>query len=374
MTKTIEVILIILFACAFAALVWRQNIKELQLEQQKEVTDVIRTTIEHVSQKGNLLPELVFINVDSTEKQGLRDSLMSQITTVLTNKYIDEGNLVVDDLSLKPFFVLPNSPDSSGNYILTDNQINELKSHIYYLTKQVETEVDRAKIEVGRDIDRLNIWVSIWIGVIGFLGIFIPIILNIDISRRASEAKEEANKAKSDSEKAQKKSTEAFKKITDAQPQIDKIDNLEEEVKDAVYKSSEAITKAEIAKTDTVQVKRNLSVILAINKLKDFNPQTLVQLDRENVLPFYIGMLESILKELKVSSEHYNSDLTKNWLGQIAIYNQNISLYRFINPEQTKLLNEFAELISNALDNYDRHKFDQIVNGLEGLIVNLKKE
>src|SRR5690606_16809805 len=228
---------------------------------------------------------------------------------------------------------------------------------------------------------RLNMWVSIWIGVIGFLGIFIPIILNIDVSKRVSEAKEEAGKAKaesekakSDSEKASNEANEALKKINGAQTQIDKIEGIEETVKDAVSKSNTAHEKAETAIKDTVEVKRNLSVILAINRLKEFSPQTLIQLDKENVLPYYIGMLKAILRELQGNAEHFDSELMKNWLGQVAINNQNISLYRFINPEQTRLLNEYAELITNALDNYDRQRFDQIVTGLENLITNLSTE
>ena len=354
--------------------IWKYNIDALQLEQQKEVTDIIKTTIEHEAQKGELMPELVFINADSSRKQELTDSLISQITNVLTEKYLHNRELSVDDIALKPFFILPNKPDSSGNYILTENQLDELKAHIDFFTKRVEIEVDRTKEEVGRDIDRLNTWVSIWIGVIGFLGIFIPIVLNIDVSKRASEAKEEAGKAKADSEQAAKEAKEALEKIIGAQPQIDKIDSLEEKVKEAVKKSDTAHQKAETAISDTIEVKRNLSVILAINRLKEFSPQTLIQLNKDNVLPYYIGMLKAILTELKDNAEHFDNELMKNWLGQVAINNQNISLYRFINPEQTRLLNEYAELITNSLDNYDQQQFNQIVTGLENLITNLSTE
>jgi len=378
MRVVFKILLVALTLFAIGVLVWRHNIEELQLEQQKEVTDIIKTTIRFEAQKGEFLPELVFINLDSSRKQELTDSLLSQINTALTEKYLNNRELSVDDITLKPFFILQNKPDSSGNYILTESQLNELKAHIDFLTKKVEIEVDRTKEEVGRDIDRLNTWVTIWIGVIGFLGIFIPIVLNIDVSNRASEAKEEAGKAKEeagkakahsetakrDSNKASEQANEALEKINNAQTQIDKIEGLEERVKNAVE-------KAETAISDTVEVKRNLSVILAINRLKEFSPQTLIQLNKDNALLYYIGMLKEILKELKDNAEHFDNELMKNWLGQVAINNQNISLYRFINPEQTRLLNEYAELITNALDNYDRQRYDQIVKGLEELIVSL---
>jgi len=376
----------ILGKCLLAALgssiiglcIWQSYINSLLSEQQKEVTEIIKTTIEHEAQKGKLLPELVFINADSTRKQELTDSLLSQITTILTEKYLHDRKLSVDDISLKSFFVLPNKPDNFGNYILTENQLNGLKAHIDFLTKQIEKEVDRTKEEVGRDIDRLNTWVSIWIGVIGFLGIFIPIVLNIDVSKRASEAKEESGKAisesekaKIDSEQASKEANEALGKINGAQSQIDKIDGLEEKAENANRKSDTAIKKAETALSDTVEVKGNLSVILAINRLKEFSPQTLIQLNKDNVVQYFTSVLQAILKELKANEENFDSELMKNWLGQVAINSQNISLYRFINPEQTRLLNDYAELITNALDNYSRQQFEQIVEGLEELIINL---
>ncbi|WP_139327689.1 hypothetical protein [Zobellia uliginosa] len=357
--------------CAIGVLVWRNNVNELQLQQQKEVTEIIETSIENEVQNGSLLPEVVFISADSSRKQELTDSLLKQITTVLTDKYLYNRELSIDEITLKPFFILPNKPDSSGNYILTEKQLNELKAHIDFLTKQVEKEVDRTKEEVGRDIDRLNTWVSIWIGVIGFLGIFIPIVLNLDVSKRASEAKAYSEMAKSDANKASERANKALDIINNAQPQIDKIDGLEEKVTNADSKSKSAFSKAETAITDTIEVKRNLSVIIAINKLKEFGPQTLIRLNKDQALPYYVNMLKEILIEMKNNAEHFENELMKNWLEQIAINNQSLSLYRFINPEQTRLLNNYAVLVINSLENYNRQKYDQIVNGLEELIANL---
>lgn len=373
-----KILLVALSLCAIGVLVWRNNVNELQLQQQKEVTEIIKISIENEVQNGSLLPQVVFISADSSKKQELTDSLLKQITTVLTDKYLYDRELSIDEITLNPFFVLSNKPDSSGNYILTEKQLNELKAHIDFLTKQVEKEVDRTKEEVGRDIDRLNTWVSIWIGVIGFLGIFIPIVLNLDVSKRVSESKEEAGKAKADSEtaksdanKASEQANKALTKINSAQPQIDKINGLEEKVTNAAKISNSAISKAETAITDTIEVKRNLSVIIAINKLKEFGPRTLIRLNKDQALPYYVNMLKAILIEMENNAEHFDNELMKDWLEQIAINNQSLSLYRFINPEQTRLLNNYAELVIKSLDNYNRQQYDQIVNGLEELIANL---
>src|SRR5690606_15773542 len=94
--------------------IWQSYINSLQSEQQKKVTDIIKNTIELEAQKDVLLPELVFINADSTRKLEVTDSLLSQITIFLSEKYLDNRELSVDDITLKPFFILPNKPDSSG--------------------------------------------------------------------------------------------------------------------------------------------------------------------------------------------------------------------------------------------------------------------
>ena len=85
-------------------------------------------------------------------------------------------------------------------------------------------------------------------------------------------------------------------------------------------------------------------------------------------------VLNGILAELESNAEFYEGRLMRNWLGQIAINLQNISYYKFIDQKQTKLLNEYASLIATSLENYDKTRFDTIVQGMKDLIENLKED
>src|SRR5690606_29123492 len=277
----------------------------LKNRQQKEVTEIISNIVQEQAKKDLLLPKIVFINVDSTKKNELDKKLTEQIADILTTKYLADDKTKFKDIDLKPFFIFPKA-NKQGNYVLTETQLNELKNHIEFLAKQVDLEVDRAKEEVGKDIDRLNMWVTIWIGVIGFLGIFIPIIFNIDTAKSVERAIEKSNEAQS-------KSNDAIGKINAAQNKIDKIEGIEIKVNEAENKidgivskvneaetksnhiekkASEASEKAENALNESKETKNVLTVMSAIGSLKDIDAKTLQ--DVSNKIGVIINTLNTV--------------------------------------------------------------------------------
>jgi hypothetical protein len=72
----------------------------------------------------------------------------------------------------------PQKIDKSGNYILSKNEWDKLERYIIYQANQTEELVQRSREETSKDIDRLNIWITIWIGILGLFGAFIPFIVN----------------------------------------------------------------------------------------------------------------------------------------------------------------------------------------------------
>lgn len=242
----------LVIVCVLAGIVvWQCQLNTLQNRQQKEVSEIIANVIQEQSKKDLLLPKIVFINADSSVKKELDEKLTTKITDLLTTKYLTNDKTQFKDIDLKPFFVLPKA-DKQGNYIFTETQLNELKNHIEFLTKQVDLEVDRTKEEVGKDIDRLNMWVTIWIGVIGFLGIFIPIIINIDTAKSAERAIEKSNEAET-------KSIEAIGKINAAQSKIDKIEGIETKVSEAESKIDGIVSKVNEAETKSNNIEKKAS-------------------------------------------------------------------------------------------------------------------
>ena len=126
--------------------VWQWRISVLEEKQKKEVSEIITNIIQEQAKKDLLLPKFVFINADSSSTKELDNKLIKQIADLLTSKYLADDRTKLNDIELKPFFVLPKS-DKKGNYILSETQLNELKYHIDFLAKQVDLEVDKTKEE-----------------------------------------------------------------------------------------------------------------------------------------------------------------------------------------------------------------------------------
>lgn len=363
--------------CVLAGIVvWQCQLNSLKNRQQKEVTEIISNIVQEQAKKDLLLPKIVFINVDSTTKNELDKKLTEQIADILTTKYLADDNTKFKDIDLKPFFVFPKS-DKQGNYVLTETQLNELKNHIEFLAKQVDLEVDRAKEEVGKDIDRLNMWVTIWIGVIGFLGIFIPIIINIDTAKSAERAIEKSNEA-------QTKSIEAIGKIDAAQSKIDKIEGIETKVNDAETKINDIVTKtdeakknateasekAESALSESKETKNVLTVMSAIGSLKDIDAKTLQ--DVSSPIGVVTNTLNTVYLGLTNCSEQFDNTIVKDSLRQLGIKLNTLTFYKFMNREQTDLANAFVKSVSDKLNNgYDKTKFDEILSELKTLAENL---
>ena len=118
--------------------VWQYRMGVLKDRQQKEVSEIIHNVVQEQARKNLLLPQIVFINADSSKKNELNEKLIDQISAVLTKKYLSDDSTKFQDLEINPFFVLPNKTDKKGNYILTETQLNDLKNHLDFLTKQVE--------------------------------------------------------------------------------------------------------------------------------------------------------------------------------------------------------------------------------------------
>lgn len=369
-------ITLVVFCVLVGIVVWQCQLNSLKNRQQKEVTEIISNIVQEQAKKDLLLPKIVFINVDSTKKNELDKKLTEQIADILTTKYLADDKTKFKDIDLKPFFIFPKA-NKQGNYVLTETQLNELKNHIEFLAKQVDLEVDRAKEEVGKDIDRLNMWVTIWIGVIGFLGIFIPIIINIDTAKSVERAIEKSNEA-------QTKSIEAIGKIDAAQTKIDTIEGIEKKVNDAETKINDIVTKTDEAKKNattasekaesalnkTKETENVLTAISAIGNLKDIDTNTLQYIS--NPIEAIIKTLHSIHSGLSNCNNQTDNTIVKDCLRQLGVKLQLLTFFKFMKREQTDLINAFSKSISDKLNSgYDKSKFDEILDELIILTENL---
>jgi len=330
------------------------QVEKMISTQQQQISETIIKTVNEQAKLDLMMPDIVFINLDSAHKMQLNDTISKQIAVVLSEKYLNIQKVNPSEINFQPYFVFPDTADSKRNYTLTKPQLEELKNHIQFLTSQVDKAVAATKEEVGKDIDRLNTWVSIWIGVIGFLGIFIPIVINV---RSSAELKEINKKA----EQAEAKVTAVQQYITDNKNHIEDLKTLPPELKDLKTKfdalignvnkakidSGKAIEYAETAVAKADKLERIVVALNDISKIKDIDGSFLLY----NKKPFESLkiLLTDIHTSLNNNQELHNNAMVNDVFRQLAKNIRLIALYDFIKPANFDLLNQFALALSNII-------------------------
>jgi hypothetical protein len=323
----------------------REN--HIRTNQEKEISKIINNTIEEYSKKNLLLPKLVFINTDSLTDKQLKDTLKKQIVNLLTQQYLKDDTVQFSNLELQPFFISSASQDiKNKKFSFTQEMYDNLIKHIEFLTKQVDVEVTRTKEEVDRDINRLNTWVTLWVALIGFLGIFFPLFVNYEIKSTADKALANANQA------------------------LSSIENISAKMDDAENKVKNAASLAEKTahKTEKLMLATN-----AIGNLRSLDEHTIkVISDPKKAL---IISLESIHKELlDCNDQFFSHKIIRDCLRQLAVKLHLLSLNDTF-QEYMHQMNEMSVQISEALKvEMTKEKFEALLSKLNDLITALKAE
>jgi hypothetical protein len=228
-------------------------LRNLQVErmirkQNHSVSEIVIETLKYHAENNLFFPEAYIATLDSETLKQLNDSIFVNLKSLLTKKFIADSSNQDKIYKLKPYFIFPKNLDEYGNYVLTEHQMEELRQNILYLSQQVEKAVFETKREIGHDIERLNFWVTIWIGVIGFLGIFIPILANL-LSVRHIE--KEIDNAKTDIYRTEQKIDKAKPTLAKVDDLEKKVSNLEENINVAIKESNDAKDQAKTAKTES---------------------------------------------------------------------------------------------------------------------------
>jgi hypothetical protein len=343
--------------CLVVFAVWKLGnvwIERVVNTQQQQVSQTIINTVNEQAKLDLLMPDIVFINMDSAHKKQLNDSISKQIATVLTKKYLSNQNVNPSDINFQPFFVFPDSVDTKGNYTLTKTQLDELKNHIQFLTSQVDKAVTATKDEINKEIDRINTWVSIWIGVLSIFGTIIPLFYNYKNNEDLKQIKEDASDAKTKAENADKL-------ITKHQPDLEKIEGISSElgtlkesfngirndIVTAQTNAGQALTNANTASATANRVGLLVATLNDLSKIKDIDANFLLY----NNQPF--ETLRSYLVEIHLNltncSELFAEAIIRDVLRQLALKLHLIAPSGFINPNNFTILNQFALDISNIL-------------------------
>lgn len=278
----------------------------------RKISDVVLKSLKFHLENEVIIPETIVLSFDTITKSQVNDSLVAYLKNVLLKRYLSTDSTTTNKSIQTPYFIFPTNKEKDGSYKLTERQLTEFKQNIIFLTNQVDKAVSETKNEISNSIDRLNMWVSIWIGVLGFLGIFIPILLNYQTSKNidkeienatskaekaenkidaakptldkvdgiekkltklhdninaaineSNKAKERATFAKNDSDAASQTAKDAKKRIDDAEPILLKVDEIDEKAKALENNISEALKNSSAAKAEASQAKDNAKEALS---------------------------------------------------------------------------------------------------------------
>lgn len=370
--------------CFVVFTIWKLGnvwIERVVNTQQKQVSQTIINTINEQANQNLLLPEIVFINTDTIAKKQLTESFKTEIVSVLSKKYLTNEKVNPKEISFQPFFVFPESADSSGNYKLTKSQLEDLKNHIVFLTNQVDKAVTQTKDEINKEIDRINTWVSIWIGVLSIFGTIIPLFYNYKNNEDLKKIKEEAGEAKDKSEKAHnliETHREDLAKVKEVSKDLATIktdfDGFKNEVETAKVSSTEALGVANNANVKATKVEKLISTLNDVSKIKDLDASFLLYNDR----PFETlkSYLTEIYTNLSNCSDLCNDPIIKDVLRQLSLRIHLLSISGFIkNPRIFELLNQFALDLSIRIGQpFTVETYNEAIGLLNTLNTNLQTE
>ena len=370
--------------CFIVVAIWKLGnvwIERVINSQQEQVSQTIITTINEQAKQNLLLPEIIFINTDTTRKNKLTESFKKEIASFLTKKYLTNEKVNLKEISFQPFFVFPEYADSSGNYKLTKAQLEELKKHIVFLTSQVDKAVTQTKDEINKEIDRINTWVSIWIGVLSIFGTIIPLFYNYKNNEDLKKIKEDAGEAKEKSEKAHnliETHREDLEKVKEVSKDLASIksdfDGFKNEVTTAKISSTEALGVANNANLKATKVEKLISTLNDVSKIKDLDASFLLYNNR----PF--ETLKSYLSEIHTNlsncSDLCSDPIIKDVLRQLSLRIHLLSISGFIkNPRIFELLNQFALDLSNKIGQpLTVESYNEAIGLLNTLNTNLQTE
>jgi len=253
--------------------------------------------------------------------------------------------------------------------LIDPKEINKINEHIDYLAEEVHKESNRAESIIDKDLDRLNLYMTIGIGFMTLLGIFVPLLINVlsvqdlkekqklildkfkDVEPKISSAIQNATTAIASSNSALEKSQQVDGLVT-------KIENLETAASSIAPQLCNLVLQNAIARFF------NISAIVLTNAYKTNSYQDFVNLLSAIKSAFSVCKLESthIIVDNE-SFEHTISDFIL-FLETEKFRFQSVFSTRAENNEFQKLILLLKELKASTVNN-EAQNYDNVSDQLE---------
>lgn len=206
--------------------------------------------------------------------------------------------------------------DSTKIYKLKQEDINKFNDHIDYLSEKVEGEVKRTQENNQYDIDRINTFLAIGIGLLAIIGGLLPLVLNFfsreNLDKRMDDIQEEAKTIQTASNAAKIAAEGANDK---AKAASDTVTGLDAKVKDADRIITELQEEIAPLKDGLKEVKEATRKIPYIDLLVFQN--AVAKLTSTDALKLFIGAsryndVASYLQNLILAIDSFNDDVFDN--------------------------------------------------------------
>lgn len=229
-----------------------------------------------------------------------------------------------------------NSVFNISPYILN----NEIKSeekiikHIEFLNSTVTKAIEDSKNQIDTEISKINTWISIWIGVIGFLGIFFPLIINIRSLDELKELKEILSSSRA------------------------KVDSINDTI------TSHETTLITL-NSKTQNIENILKAIKLISKLKDIDDKFIIYNNAPS--KFVAKTLEELKKELDSIKFIENELVIKDVLHQLSYRLYTLSTYSFVQKNTMDEMLKISDYIISTLDKLTEIEYNEILKRVMSL-------
>lgn len=244
----------IAFAVLLVLLLFHYKTRYVTKEIEKHNKEIENTILKTVKDNFNLESiSVLSINIESLDtikkeiklSKGNIEKIENNIATQFSEYYKNKDSTALN--SSVPFIIYPDEKDKQGNFVIKPVDLENIKNHIKFLTEKTDEAVKEVKAELGRDIDRLNLWTSIWIGIIGIFGALLPLYIQYT-SKKQTDKEFETIK-----EDLKNKENTLTKKIDDD------ISDAKNDFNEIKTNADEALDAAKKAEDKALQVKDDIS-------------------------------------------------------------------------------------------------------------------
>lgn len=329
-------------------------------KKEKNSTEIISNILTNAAKEKSLIPDIIIINKKDSSAVKLDSSLKKGLIEFLSKKYTSDSSSSNKVFDIKPYLSTTDIKDE-----------DKIVKHIEFLSNTVKEAVEDSKRNIDTEISKVNTWVTIWIGIIGFLGIFFPLIINLKSLDELKTIKAKSKEAKKNADDAKEK-LDKYKPHLDSLPaNMEKVGGFEKTIKEQGERI-EAIDKlATVAEKKSSNTEKLLNTLNMVFKLKDIDGTFLMY--NKEPLKVLIKYLEEIHRELSDPSVDFKHPFAFDALRQLALRLYVLSPYPFISKENMTLFNSASEYITERLESgITVDSFKEILIEFDKLITALK--